>query len=90
MVTAYVNSQVVLTCDSYGNPKPVIKWFKATYYGDKVIKEDNRISIYANGSLVIKKISSSDKGQYSCRASNELGVMEKHLLVMVKGKLYYI
>lgn len=90
MIAAFLNGQVVLTCNSFGNPKPVIKWLKATRYGDKVLRQDSKISIHSNGSLVINNVDYHDKGQYSCRASNSVGTVEKHLLVMVKCKLYYI
>ena len=89
LISAVADGQVMLTCNSFGNPKPKIKWLKATHYGNKVIKENERISLYDNGSLVINDVDFTDKGQYFCRASNSLGVMEKHLLFMVKRKLYY-
>ena len=90
MISAFANSQAVLTCNSFGNPKPNVKWSKVTPYGNRVITENDRISLYDNGSLVIKYVDFTDKGQYFCRASNELGVMEKHLLFMVKCKLYLV
>ena len=90
LISAFANGQAVLTCNSFGNPKPEIKWLKVTPYGNKAIKENNKTSLYDNGSLVIKDVDFTDKGQYFCRASNPLGVMEKHLLFMVKCKPYYI
>lgn len=90
LISAFANDQAVLNCNSFGNPKPVIRWSKVTPYGNQVITENDRISLYDNGSLVIKDVDFTDKGQYFCRASNKLGVMEKHLLFMVKCKLHYI
>lgn len=87
LISTFLNSQVVLNCNSHGNPKPVIKWLRATAYGDKILKENRRFSLYDNGSLVIKNVDYSDKGQYFCRATNKHGIIEKHLLLMVKCKL---
>lgn len=87
LIIAYTNSQVVLPCNSFGNPKPNIRWLKAAPYGDKIVKENDRIFIHPNGSLVITNVSYSDRGQYSCRASNSRGIVKKHLLISVKCKL---
>ena len=80
----------MLNCNSSGNPKPKIKWSRVTSYGYKVIKENNRTFLYDNGSLIIKDVDLKDRGQYVCQASNTEGVVEKHLLLMVKRKLYCI
>lgn len=85
VVTASLNTQLVLTCQSFGNPKPDIKWFKTTRYGDKLIKGNRRTSVHPNGVLAIENVDYGDNGQYSCQASNPLGTVEKHLLVMVKS-----
>ena len=90
LVVTYLNSQVVLPCNTSGNPKPTIKWLKANPYGNRVIEENNRVSVHSNGSVVINNVQYSDKGQYVCRANNSQGRMEKHLFITVKRKLCHV
>lgn len=91
LVVGYLNDQIVLSCNSSGNPKPTIKWMKVNPYGNRAIVPNDRISIHSNKSVVvISDVQYSDKGQYVCRANNSQGAVEKHLFITVKGKLCHV
>ena len=55
-----INSSVLLSCSSNGNPSPVYKWFKD---GSQMV--DKTLNV-----LFIQSISLKDSGDYYCIASN--------------------
>jgi len=81
LVIAKLDSWVVLPCNASGNPQPTTKWLN---FNDKPIREGSRKTFQADGSLIIRNIKNSDRGEYTCRAVNSLGTTEKHVLLLVK------
>lgn len=72
-----------LTCIVHGNPKPMVSWKRDS---DK-LTSDNKINIINEGNRHILKIletKKSDFGNYSCVAENDLGHLEKHVLLSGK------
>ena len=67
---------VTLTCQTFGAPKPLVKWYHGT---DELT--GNRFNITGDGSLTIKNVKYIDDGDYLCNATNRFG----H--VHAKGKL---
>ncbi|XP_015725366.1 hemicentin-1 isoform X1 [Coturnix japonica] len=77
-----VNQPVSLFCEVFGNPFPVISWYK----GDIQVVESNTLQILHNGKILkLLKATVHDAGQYSCKAINIAGSSEKlfnlHILV---------
>jgi len=61
-------SEVTLTCDTFGAPKPIVKW----YHGNDELT-GNRFNITSDGSLIIKDVKYIDDGDYLCNATNKFG-----------------
>nr|XP_005482654.1 contactin-5 isoform X2 [Zonotrichia albicollis] len=64
--------EVVIECKPEASPKPTITWKK----GDKVLRENKRITILPHGSLRILNASKSDEGRYLCQGVNVFGSAE--------------
>ncbi|NXP33715.1 CNTN5 protein, partial [Leiothrix lutea] len=64
--------EVVIECKPQASPKPTITWKK----GDKVLRENKRITILPHGSLRILNASKSDEGRYLCQGVNVFGSAE--------------
>ncbi|NWV68980.1 CNTN5 protein, partial [Malurus elegans] len=72
--------EVVIECKPQASPKPTITWKK----GDKVLRENKRITILPEGSLRILNASKSDEGRYLCQGVNVFGSAEIIASVSVK------
>lgn len=64
--------RVTLTCHSDANPSARYSWSKKK----KVLHHYKPV-------LVFQSVQSSDYGEYSCTAQNELGVSTSHILIDV-------
>lgn len=62
-------------CRVEGNPLPTVQWFKNQECIDNL---PDYVITYNNGEAILKieKTSLSDKGEYTCKASNELGTAQ--------------
>ncbi|XP_077287306.1 hemicentin-1-like [Arctopsyche grandis] len=76
LLTAKKGQDVHLECPVSGNPKPYIRWLKHPYfemqsenYSHVTMESDNSI-------MIIKNVSVSDGGNYSCIATNTVGMSE--------------
>ncbi|XP_042315641.1 contactin-5 isoform X2 [Sceloporus undulatus] len=72
--------EVTVECKPQASPKPTISWKK----GDKVLRENKRITVLPDGSLRILNASKSDEGKYVCRGENVFGSAEITASVFVK------
>ncbi len=64
-------TEVVLNCDTDGNPEPKCEWF---HNGIKLQRSD-RLTI-RHKKLHISKVSAIDNGVYTCSASNNAGKVD--------------
>ena len=71
-----------LQCEGKGNPTPQITWLKQ----NSSISLDKRI-VQSGGGLMIRDVTSQDRGVYTCRARNILGVMTSSATLTVQGNL---
>ncbi|XP_067829020.1 intercellular adhesion molecule 2-like [Heptranchias perlo] len=69
---------IILICDSQGNPQPTLKW--------DYPKKCSNIVINPPGVLHISDTTTENNGIYKCTASNELGADEKKVDIRVKDK----
>uniref|UniRef100_T1IPG7 Down syndrome cell adhesion molecule n=1 Tax=Strigamia maritima TaxID=126957 RepID=T1IPG7_STRMM len=71
---------ILLPCLAVGVPEPNRKWT----IGDYPLKENARLKIKSDGSVIINKVSSGDSGNYTCAVYNEHGRDEVSYLVAVQ------
>ncbi|XP_051505219.1 matrix-remodeling-associated protein 5-like [Myxocyprinus asiaticus] len=74
-VSALAEADVLLSCRSSGDPKPVVSWTKVST-GATIqtnTKHGQRFEVLSNGTFVIKNIQLQDRGQYLCTAQNKFG-----------------
>ena len=75
--------QRILFC--LGNPEPEIDWYK----NNKIISDSRRVKFLFDDSglcsLVIKEISTKDRGRYKCVASNKKGKVQCSCEMFVEG-----
>ncbi|XP_030829405.1 protein sidekick-1 isoform X9 [Strongylocentrotus purpuratus] len=75
-----------LKCIAYGYPTPVITWKR----GEEQLQSGGRVSIEESGQeLVISAVENSDKGTYTCVASNTGGDDEFSTVVTVESAPYF-
>ena len=72
----------LLQCEVKGNPAPQVTWLKQ----NSSISLDKRI-VKSGSRLMIRDVTSQDRGVYSCRARNILGVMISSATLTVQGNL---
>lgn len=80
--TIGIGATARFSCQSAGDPAPSITWYKD---GDQV-KPGSRYSILANNTIVITKAVLSDRGWFTCRASNAAGMVQERAYLFVTGK----
>ncbi|POI31768.1 hypothetical protein CIB84_004481, partial [Bambusicola thoracicus] len=69
-----LNHPISLFCEVFGNPFPVISWYKE----DIQVVESNTLQILHNGKILkLLKATVDDAGPYSCKAINVAGSSEK-------------
>lgn len=69
-----------LTCTVYGTPTPVLKWFRN---GEEI--ENSSTIFMENFNLIFDRLEKEDRGNYSCKAENELGTDQKTLEIEAEG-----
>ncbi|XP_043112542.1 matrix-remodeling-associated protein 5 [Puntigrus tetrazona] len=74
-VSALAETDVLLSCRSSGDPKPLVSWTKVST-GATIqtnTKLGQRFEVLSNGTFAIKKVQLQDRGQYLCTAENKFG-----------------
>ena len=81
--SAAIQSELSLTCQSSGDPSPVIQWFKPN--GQPILS--NHAYVQSDDMLKIVSANQSDIGEWTCRYCNLLGCDAQTVIVFSKGKL---
>ncbi|XP_008404200.1 immunoglobulin superfamily containing leucine-rich repeat protein 2-like [Poecilia reticulata] len=90
------NSELILTCEFKGNPRPLMVW-NISSKGQKhevvlsVTEDDSAesnegsdsLKVFNNGTLLISSLRQEDGGDYSCSATNAFGRAEDSVSVKV-------
>ncbi|XP_029133616.2 immunoglobulin superfamily member 10 [Labrus bergylta] len=73
-IKSHAGNTVEMKCKAEGRPTPLISWILAnrTQVRGK-IREKERVSVSAEGTLIIEQVSVHDRGHYKCIASNPAG-----------------
>uniref|UniRef100_A0A8C5LUX6 Contactin 2 n=1 Tax=Leptobrachium leishanense TaxID=445787 RepID=A0A8C5LUX6_9ANUR len=69
MIPAARGGEVIIPCNPRAAPTPVIMWSKGT----ELLHNSSRVTVTANGTLILKNLSRSDEGKYTCFAENFMG-----------------
>ncbi|XP_063308238.1 contactin-2 [Pelobates fuscus] len=69
LIPAARGGEVTIHCNPRAAPTPVIMWSKGT----ELLHNSSRVTVTSNGTLILKNISRSDEGKYTCFAENFMG-----------------
>ncbi|XP_053560666.1 contactin-2 [Bombina bombina] len=69
LIPAARGGEVMIQCNPRAAPTPVILWSKGT----ELLVNSSRVTVTPNGTLILKNISRSDEGKYTCFAENIMG-----------------
>lgn len=75
-----------VNCKAQGSSPPVITWMKE---GQALSELPPHVSVN-NGTLVINGVKSSDKGRYTCVASNTQGSINATITIEVHSRFQYL
>uniref|UniRef100_A0A8C3QU24 Ig-like domain-containing protein n=1 Tax=Cyanoderma ruficeps TaxID=181631 RepID=A0A8C3QU24_9PASS len=79
-VDVLLGNTVYFTCRAEGNPKPAIIWL---HNNNKIdMKDDSRLNLLQDGTLMIQNTKESDKGVYQCMAKNIAGEAKTQEVVL--------
>nr|XP_005290755.1 hemicentin-1 isoform X1 [Chrysemys picta bellii] len=76
-----LGGNAILNCEVRGDPPPTIQWSKKGVS----IQISNRIRQLSNGSLAIYGTVNEDAGDYTCIATNDAGVVERSVTLMLQS-----
>ena len=85
--------KAVLHCDVQGYPSPEVKWYFGTSYIDPSdtkythLKEVGGKDTIGHRLFVADVLAEEDSGNYSCRATNEMGEQSRIIILNVASKL---
>ncbi|XP_068125686.1 contactin-2 [Hyperolius riggenbachi] len=69
LIPAARGGEISIQCNPRAAPTPVILWSKGT----ELLYNNSRITVTPNGTLILKNLSRSDEGNYTCFAENFMG-----------------
>ncbi|KAM6443079.1 immunoglobulin superfamily member 10 isoform 2-T2 [Liasis olivaceus] len=82
-VIAKPGKTIFLNCSVDGNPRPEIIWILPN--GTRLYSGIKTLQYYlgSNGTLAINRLSKADTGKYRCAAKNQLGYIEKLIILEI-------
>lgn len=66
-----IGNEVRILCRSSGSPEPIVSWIDPD--GHPIIQSPEKHVVTSDGDLLIKGLTWSDMGAYTCLASNSKG-----------------
>ncbi|CAG6001978.1 unnamed protein product [Menidia menidia] len=90
LLKASLRQNLWLPCTGHGNPHPAIHW---ALHDGEILKfnrqaSDKRMSVYENGTLLIKHVASTDSGKYECIATSSTGSERRVVTLTVETQEY--
>ena len=86
-MTAVAGDDVILPCDVFGDPGPVISWRK-NHANINFFDMNHKYLIEDTGSLVIPVADADDSARYMCVAENPAGVVSQEISLTIYGLPY--
>ena len=84
LVTA--GDKAILECSATGTPMPQIRWLR----DNQLIAMDARVMQTRNDSLVIHDVRESDRGDYTCEASNGMDSPPQRVVTLTVLGEYFV
>uniref|UniRef100_G3U977 Contactin 2 n=1 Tax=Loxodonta africana TaxID=9785 RepID=G3U977_LOXAF len=69
LIPAARGGEIIIPCQPRAAPKAVVLWSKGT----EILVNSSRVTVTPDGTLIIRNISRSDEGKYTCFAENSMG-----------------
>ncbi|XP_075766622.1 contactin-2 [Pelodiscus sinensis] len=69
LIPAARGGEVIIPCQPRAAPKSIVLWTKGT----ELLINSSRVTITPEGTLILRNISKSDEGKYTCFAENFMG-----------------
>ncbi|XP_034523003.1 contactin-2 isoform X2 [Ailuropoda melanoleuca] len=69
LIPAARGGEIAIPCQPRAAPKAVVLWSKGT----EILVNSSRVTVTPGGTLIIRNISRSDEGKYTCFAENFMG-----------------
>uniref|UniRef100_A0A8C3WNQ8 Contactin-3 n=1 Tax=Catagonus wagneri TaxID=51154 RepID=A0A8C3WNQ8_9CETA len=69
LIPAARGGEIIIPCQPRAAPKAVVLWSKGT----EILFNSSRVTVTPDGTLIIRNISRSDEGKYTCFAENFMG-----------------
>uniref|UniRef100_A0A8B9ZIS7 Immunoglobulin superfamily member 10 n=1 Tax=Anas platyrhynchos TaxID=8839 RepID=A0A8B9ZIS7_ANAPL len=74
LLTAHSGKAVAMKCQAEGRPPPTVSWVLANKtYISSSSKENERVHVQPDGTLIIEEVTVYDRGLYTCVAKNPAG-----------------
>lgn len=74
LLTAHSGKAVAMKCQAEGRPPPTVSWVLANKtYISSSSKENERVHVQPDGTLIIEEVTVYDRGLYTCMAKNPAG-----------------
>nr|XP_027320376.2 immunoglobulin superfamily member 10 isoform X1 [Anas platyrhynchos]XP_027320377.2 immunoglobulin superfamily member 10 isoform X1 [Anas platyrhynchos]XP_027320378.2 immunoglobulin superfamily member 10 isoform X1 [Anas platyrhynchos]XP_027320379.2 immunoglobulin superfamily member 10 isoform X1 [Anas platyrhynchos]XP_038039872.1 immunoglobulin superfamily member 10 isoform X1 [Anas platyrhynchos]XP_038039873.1 immunoglobulin superfamily member 10 isoform X1 [Anas platyrhynchos]XP_03803987 len=74
LLTAHSGKAVAMKCQAEGRPPPTVSWVLANKtYISSSSKENRRVHVQPDGTLIIEEVTVYDRGLYTCMAKNPAG-----------------
>lgn len=89
-IKVLTGSTIEMTCKAEGRPTPLISWILSNQTQVRGLNTEwGRVSVTAQGALVIKDVAVNDRGNYKCIASNQAGgdiaTVQLHVVAATPG-----
>ncbi|KAG1696493.1 Inactive tyrosine-protein kinase 7 [Nymphon striatum] len=80
-ISGYEGESVMIHCTAFSDPYPTIKWDNnSDIYGF----DQERSTVFENGTLLIKNLNLNDQGRYGCTAGNMGGFKREEIILSIR------
>ncbi|KAJ7316996.1 hypothetical protein JRQ81_003158 [Phrynocephalus forsythii] len=81
-----VGGEATIECKPKASPRPAFTWKK----GKEILRENERVTIFEDGTLKIANVTKADAGSYTCTATNYFGTASSSGNLVVKDPTRFI
>lgn len=88
-ISALGLTTVTFSCEVTADPEISVSWLWLQDGQEVDIENEDRISVYANGTLEIREISFEDSGLYTCYVMSSLNNVSSSARLSIEGRVKY-